>query len=269
MGRVRAPAGAPSCRAPWGRAPAQPRAARDALRGVQRPRSIAVLPVRRDERDHRDDPRLGEERCDLRGATDGLCAVLRREAQVSGEAGAQVVAVDAEDVLAELVEQPLLERLGDRRLARAREPRHPERDALLPEHPRPVERVGAADLSGPALCDVEHWAREHALTVASHNLLLRARSSPARTGRSFRARKLARRTRGALVLPRALWAGGAGRAGCDGPLDGLIDDGIETWLHPNNGIEVLGDGRLMGRSTRVTGPAGDYSWVENHREKGS
>ena len=74
-------------------------------------RLVAVLAVRRDERDHRDDARLREERRHLGRAAHALGAVVGREAEVAREAGAQVVAVDPEDVLAEL-EQQLLQTRG-------------------------------------------------------------------------------------------------------------------------------------------------------------
>ena len=91
---------------------------RDPALLVQRTRLVAVLPVRRDEGHHRDDACLGEERRDFGRAPYALGAVVRREAKVAREAGAQVVAVNPEDVLAELEEESLLERLCDRRLAR-------------------------------------------------------------------------------------------------------------------------------------------------------
>ena len=61
---------------------------------------------------------------------DVLIAVLLREAQVLVQAEAHVVAVEAVGGHAQ-VQQVLLERRRDRRLARRREPREPDRVAAL------------------------------------------------------------------------------------------------------------------------------------------
>lgn len=66
----------------------------------------------------------------LADAPDVLGAVLVGEAEVLVEAEAHVVAVEAVGGQAE-VQEVLLERRRHRRLARGREPREPQREALL------------------------------------------------------------------------------------------------------------------------------------------
>jgi hypothetical protein len=61
---------------------------------VDRARGVAVGAVGGDERDERDDARLGEQRRGVRGAADVLRPVVRREAEVAVQAVAQVVAVE-------------------------------------------------------------------------------------------------------------------------------------------------------------------------------
>merc|ERR1740127_402005 len=70
-----------------------------------------------DEGDHGDHARVSKELGHLGRTADRLVAIGVGEAQIVGEAGAQVVAVDAVDGLAHAEEQLLLERLGDGGLA--------------------------------------------------------------------------------------------------------------------------------------------------------
>ncbi len=196
----------------------------DARLGVALARRVAVLAVRRDQRDHSHEPSLREELRHLRRSAHRLGAIRGREAQVLREAGAQVVAVDAVDVLAQREQQLLLERLRDRRLPRARETRHPQRHALLAEHLGAVGGAEPAVRARSALDDVAHGTREHRLAVARRNHriahLLR-----------LRAGEVARRARRARVsacwAARACWHIRARRAfgaAADSVLDSLVDD---------------------------------------------
>mmetsp|Transcript_10874 Transcript_10874/g.35695 ORF Transcript_10874/g.35695 Transcript_10874/m.35695 type:complete len:333 (+) Transcript_10874:2438-3436(+) len=238
----------------------------DALLLVQCARGVAIFAVGRDEGDHGDDTRLGEEGGHVRRAPDGLGAVVGREAEVLSEAGAQVVAVDPEDVLPQLVEETALERLGDGGLARAGQARHPERDSLLADHARAVEGVGAAHLARLALCDVDHVPGEHLGAMPRDHLGVvrlrrRGRGRDRRALRDLWTRQLARRAR--LVL--ALGAGGAGGTLADGDLRGsACDVGHVDW---RRGLLARRAG-LAGQQPRVGDHANDDARGkgEEHRE---
>ena len=180
---------------------------------VHRARRVAVLAVRRDERDDRDHARLVEEGGDVGGAAHALAAVVGREAEVARQPGAQVVAVDVEDVLAVDEEQLLLERLADGRLAGARQTRHPQRRALLPEHLVPLlaEAARLVVRVRRALDDVLERPRQHLLPVGRHHVGVlcscRARRRGAHGGRRRhrgRAAELALGARRLRLADRAL-----------------------------------------------------------------
>ncbi len=89
------------------------------VRRVQRGGRVAVGRVGAHEADERDDAGLREQSRDMRGAAHVLRARRLVEAEVAVETVAQVVAVEQEGGAADL-EQALLDRGGDGRLARAR-----------------------------------------------------------------------------------------------------------------------------------------------------
>ena len=95
-----------------------------------RARRRAVGPERRHERGDHDEPRVGHELRHLGGAPVVLGAVGVAEAEILREPVAEVVAVEHERVPAERV-QPPLDRVRDRRLARAREAGEPHDERLL------------------------------------------------------------------------------------------------------------------------------------------
>src|SRR3546814_9263607 len=80
---------------------------------------------RRDERGQHDQPRIGHQLGDFAYATNVLDSVGVGKAQILAEPVAHVVAVEQEAVLAERV-QPLLDQIGDRRLARPRQTGEPQ-----------------------------------------------------------------------------------------------------------------------------------------------
>ena len=85
---------------------------------------VAGRPVRRDQRDECDEPRVREERCDLAHTAHVLVAVLRAEPEIAVEAVPQVVAVEQVGGPAAL-HQAGFDLRGHRRLARARQAREP------------------------------------------------------------------------------------------------------------------------------------------------
>ena len=101
---------------------------------------------RRDEAHQHDQAGIDHQPGDLGDAADVLDAVLVGEAQVLVEAVADVVAVEQEGVVAERV-QPLLDQVGDRRLARARQAGEPQAARHLAPccaRARPCRRRGVA-----------------------------------------------------------------------------------------------------------------------------
>ncbi len=84
----------------------------------QAARHAALGPERRDERHHHDEARIGHQLADFGDSPDVLDPVRIREAQVTVQAVADVVAVEQVGVLAE-GEQALLDQVGDGRLAGA------------------------------------------------------------------------------------------------------------------------------------------------------
>ncbi|KAI3478708.1 hypothetical protein L1887_59345 [Cichorium endivia] len=100
------------------------------MRLVELPCDLAVRLVRRDERGDGDRGGRRKEQRDLRDAADVLLAVLGREAEVLVEAKADVVTIKTVRRLLER-QQVLLERSGDRRLARRRQSGKPDRESLL------------------------------------------------------------------------------------------------------------------------------------------
>lgn len=91
---------------------------------------LTVSAERGDEGGHDDHTRLDEQLGYLADAADVLSAILIRETEVAAETVADVVAVENEGPAAPLVE-PLLHRVGQRRLARAGKAGEPHDDALV------------------------------------------------------------------------------------------------------------------------------------------
>merc|ERR1719181_1744336 len=87
--------------------------------------------VRRHERDERDDAAAVEETSELSYSTYRLVAVGRREAEVSVESRAHVVAVELLHDFAVLQHQSLLQRSSYGRLTTPRQTRHPQRNTFL------------------------------------------------------------------------------------------------------------------------------------------
>ena len=102
--------------------------------GVDRPRPLAIGPIRRDHRHEHDQPGVGHQPRHLADPADVLGAVGGREPEVGVEPVAHVVAV--EDVgRAPRLQELLGDGVGDRRLARSGEPGEP--------HRHPAQAVGA------------------------------------------------------------------------------------------------------------------------------
>ena len=103
----------------------------DALILVALADEVAIAAVGGDEADQSDDAGIGEQGGQLTGAADGFGTVGLREGKVAVEAGAEVVSVEAVDVLAVLLHELLLQGGGDGGLAGSGASRHPKGGALL------------------------------------------------------------------------------------------------------------------------------------------
>lgn len=97
---------------------------------VQVPGDLAVLPVGRDKGGDGNGGGVGEELGNLADAADVLVAVGLGKAEVLVQAEAHVVAVEAVGGESK-VQEVLLKRRGDGGFSRGREPREPDREALL------------------------------------------------------------------------------------------------------------------------------------------
>src|SRR6185295_13462388 len=93
---------------------------------------LAIRRKRRDQRRHRDDAGVGEQRRDLAGPADVLAPVGVRKAEVRVEAMTEIVAVEHVDEAALLVKRRF-ERPSDRRFTGAGQPGEPDGTALLAE----------------------------------------------------------------------------------------------------------------------------------------
>ena len=105
----------------------------DALVLVALADEVAIAAVGGDEADQSDDAGIGEQCGQLTGTADGFGTVGLREGKVTVEAGAEVVSVEAVDVLAVLLHELLLQGGGDGGLAGTGASRHPKGGALLSE----------------------------------------------------------------------------------------------------------------------------------------
>lgn len=105
----------------------------DALVLVALADEVAITAVGGDEADQRDDAGIGEQCGQLTGTADGFGTVGLREGEVTVEAGAEVVSVEAVDVLAVLLHELLLEGGGNGGLAGTGASRHPKGGTLLSE----------------------------------------------------------------------------------------------------------------------------------------
>ena len=100
---------------------------------------VTCHPVRANERDHRDDAGVGEQRGDLADAAHVLVAVLGAEAEVVVQPVSQVVAVEQVRGTARR-DQASLDLDRDRRLARPGQPGEPHHQAVSRRSPRHVHR---------------------------------------------------------------------------------------------------------------------------------
>ena len=117
--------------------------------------AVAVLAVGADQRHQHDEPRIRHQAGDFSDPSDVLRAVSRCEAEVGVQAEAQVVAVEHVRSGSALVKR---DRgcVGERRLARSREPREPHRDpaearSLPASHGRSTRRARRC------------WRRDHSV----------------------------------------------------------------------------------------------------------
>mmetsp|Transcript_1424 Transcript_1424/g.5521 ORF Transcript_1424/g.5521 Transcript_1424/m.5521 type:complete len:318 (+) Transcript_1424:356-1309(+) len=194
-----------------------------ALVDVALARRVAVGAVRRDEGDERDDAARVEEARHLADAAHRFGAVGGREGQVAVEPGAHVVAVEHLDVLAMLEHEFLLERARDGRFARPREPRHPERDALLVERGEAFGRRQMARLLRAALArlgaldDVRRRRRQRGFAVRRdverRGLQARGRAAAQHVHDGQQNAQPAREKLAPIERDLALGAGGGRRAG--------------------------------------------------------
>ena len=91
---------------------------------------LALGAIGRDERAEHDEPAFGHQLRHFAGAANVLHPVGLGEAEIAAEPVADVVAVEQHRVVAGHV-QPLLDDIGDRRLAGARQPGEPENGRFL------------------------------------------------------------------------------------------------------------------------------------------
>ncbi len=103
-------------------------------------RQLSLGAERRDERDQDDQSCIGHQPGRLDHAPDVLDAVGIGEAEIATEAVADIVAIQRISVSPER-EQPLLDAVGDRRLARARQARKPQDGRTMPLDRRPCGPV--------------------------------------------------------------------------------------------------------------------------------
>lgn len=114
---------------------------------MQLARKVTVSLVRRDERGDCDRRRRGKQKRHLGNTTNVFLTVLRREAQVLVQTKTDVVAVQTVRRLFQ-VQDVLLERRGNRRLARRRKTCQPNRNALLAQELRTLVIRHSAGVEG-------------------------------------------------------------------------------------------------------------------------
>ena len=155
-----------------------------ALQALARQPSLGA--ERRDERDQHDQAGIGHQVGRLDHAPDVLDPVGVGEAQVPVQAMADIVAIQRVGVPAER-QQPLLDAVGDRRLARAREAGEPQDGRAMSLDRRPCGLVDGeivpAEIGGAAQREADHAGADRRIADAG------------RSARSCRSRGSRRRCR--------------------------------------------------------------------------